>query len=144
MIRIGWGVATLAVIGFAGFEAVKYGGWAWAALALGLLGPDLTLLAGLGADPDEHGNGRLAPRAVPAYNLVHRALLPMLLIAIVAVLPIPHSQFVPWFVLGLAWFGHIAVDRAAGYRLRDADGWVRGRRPPSAGDSVSRAYQHRS
>ncbi|OYN99065.1 hypothetical protein CGZ94_06475 [Enemella evansiae] len=129
MIRMLWGSVGVAVLAFAVFEAVKYGGWTWLALAFGVLGPDLAFLAGLGADPRETGRGRLAPKAVPAYNLAHRAWLPILFLVVVSLLPIAHAVFVPWFVFGLAWLTHIAIDRAAGYGLRDAEGWVRGRVP---------------
>ena len=30
-----------------------------------------------------------------------------------------------WFVAGLAWLAHIAIDHVAGYGMRAADGWQR-------------------
>lgn len=127
--RVAWGAVALAVLAFAVFEGVKYGGWAWAGLAAGLIGPDLVFLFALGGKTADSGNGRMPPRLVPAYNLVHRALVAIGFLIVTILLPIAHTDFVPWFVLGLGWLGHIAIDRAVGYRLRDPDGWVRGRRP---------------
>lgn len=55
------------------------------------------------------------------YNLVHRAWGPLALgaAALAAGLPV-------WVLMGaLAWGLHIAVDRTAGYGLRDRDGFTR-------------------
>ncbi|MDF8264807.1 DUF4260 family protein [Luteipulveratus flavus] len=134
MRRAAWAVAALVLAAFLGFEALTYGGWAWATGALGLIGPDLAFLAAIGSDPRESGQGRLAPRAVPAYNLLHRWQVALAVTVAVCFLPISHAAFVPWFVLGLGWLLHIAVDRLAGYGLRDADGWIRGRRHVAVAD----------
>lgn len=122
--RAGWAVAAVVVGAFALFEAVKYGGWAWGAAGVGLLGPDLAFLAAIGAPVPEHG--RLPARAVRSYNLLHRCPLPVGAMAISALVPISHAAFVPWFVLGLAWLTHIALDRALGFGLRAADGRIAG------------------
>ncbi len=34
------------------------------------------------------------------------------------------------YVAGIAWLAHIALDRAAGFRLRTPDGWPRDSKPP--------------
>lgn len=93
---------------------VLLGPWA---LALWLL-PDLALIAGMSRD--FAGRGRLAPRAVGAYNAVHAYPGPILLAAAGLLLsPVLLG-------LGLLWISHVAIDRASGYGLRTADGFVRG------------------
>ena len=84
----------------------------WWAVAAGLVGPDLALLAGAarGLAP-----GQIHPRGVHAYNAVHRFWIPAGLLVLGG----------PWTVLGLAWLAHVAVDRAAGYGLRDEHGFQR-------------------
>jgi hypothetical protein len=60
--------------------------------------------------------GRLNPRAVPAYNALHVYWGPLLLgVAAAALGPAAATA-------ALAWALHIAVDRAAGYGLRDRAG----------------------
>ena len=93
---------------------VLLGPWA---LALWLL-PDLALIAGMSRD--FAGHGRLAPRAVGAYNAVHAYPGPILLAAAGLLLS-------PLLLgLGLLWISHVAIDRASGYGLRTAEGFVRG------------------
>jgi hypothetical protein len=94
------------------FEAVKHG--LWAPAALGLLGPDIALFAGL-------KDGRLNPRGVPLYNALHSYYAPVVLMAVAATGVIGLG----FFVGGLAWSAHIAVDRALGYGLRTRDGFQR-------------------
>ena len=105
-------VWALALFAFLVFEAIKHGHWAPA--LIGMLGPDIALLGGM-------GGGRLNPRAVPLYNLLHMYWLPGALMAVAATGVIALG----WFVLGLAWTTHIAVDRALGYGLRGRDGYQR-------------------
>ncbi|MBJ7332577.1 MAG: DUF4260 family protein [Solirubrobacteraceae bacterium] len=82
------------------------------AFALWLL-PDLTLLGGM-------KDGRLNPRAVPAYNAMHSLRGPFALAAAGAVVASP-------VILGLAllWLSHITIDRSLGFGPRTADGWQR-------------------
>jgi hypothetical protein len=105
-------VWALALFAFLVFEAIKHGHWAPA--LIGMLGPDVALLGGM-------GGGCLNPRAVPLYNLLHMYWLPVALMAVAATGVIALG----WFVLGLAWTTHIAVDRALGYGLRGRDGYQR-------------------
>ena len=105
-------VLALALFAVLVFEAVKHG--LWLPAVVGMLAPDIALAFGM-----EHG--RLNPRAVPLYNLLHSYGLPVALMAIAATGAIALG----WFVLGLAWATHIAVDRAVGYGLRDRDGFQR-------------------
>jgi hypothetical protein len=88
----------------------------WYAVAAGAIAPDLTLALGAGSAP-----GQLHPRAVPAYNAVHRFWGPATLVAAGALLS------GAWIALGLAWGFHVALDRAVGYGLRDAHGFQRAR-----------------
>ncbi len=88
---------------------------AWLGIAA-LVAPDLPLLV-----PGAWGErGRLRPWAVPAYNATHMLAGPLLLAGVGTVLGMPA-------VLGVAagWLVHVAVDRAAGYDLRDRHGDVR-------------------
>ena len=81
-------------------------------VALGFLGPDLALVGLIGGQEP----GRLHPRWVPAYNLLHHPASPLLL-AVAAVALGPGV-----LAAACAWGAHLAMDRAAGYGLRDADG----------------------
>ncbi len=103
------------------------GGLAALAGALWLLGPwalplwlapDLAFLAALGAPFDR--DGRLAPRAVPAYNAAHALPGPVVLSAAGAVVGAVVLG------LGLLWLSHVLLDRAMGYGLRAPDGSQRG------------------
>jgi hypothetical protein len=113
--RIAWAVAATFLLAFAVFEAVKYGGWTVGALLLGLIGPDLTFLTGIGAGPIERGV--MPRRVVPFYNAAHHWALPVVLLVVFSFVTTPAA-----FTLGLAWLAHIAVDRAVGYGFRTADG----------------------
>ncbi len=68
-------VLALALFAFLVFEVVKHGHWAPA--LVGMLGPDIALLGGM-------GGGRLNPRAVPLYNVLHMYWLPVALMAVAA------------------------------------------------------------
>ena len=83
------------------------------------IAPDLSFLAGAG---ESASPGQLPKNAVPVYNLVHRPLLPLALMIAASVGLV--SEF--WLAAGLSWLIHIAVDRAAGFGLRTAEGWQRG------------------
>src|SRR4051794_20645450 len=99
-------------------EAAKHG--AWAPAVAGAVAPDLALLLGMGSGL---AHGQLHPRAVPAYNAVHR---PWGAIALM-VLAAAGLLGTGWFVAGLGWAFHVAMDRSAGYTLRTPDGFLRGR-----------------
>ncbi len=79
-------VLALALFAFLVFEVVKHGHWAPA--LVGMLGPDIALLGGM-------GGGRLNPRAVPLYNVLHMYWLPVALMAVAATGVIALG----WFVL---------------------------------------------
>jgi Domain of unknown function (DUF4260) len=86
-------------------------------LALWLV-PDIALLAG--ASREFAQTGRLHPRAVRLYNVLHAVPGPVALIAVGALVS-PTA-----LGIGLVWLSHVAVDRAAGYGLRAPDGSIRG------------------
>jgi hypothetical protein len=120
-----WAVLTT----FAVFEIVKHGyvnGTAidavlLTAIAVGFfVAPDLTFLIGAGQTT---AKGSLPTRAVPWYNRMHRMWIPLTLTSIIGIALAPLA-IVPLagFIGGLSWMAHIALDRAAGYGLRNPDG----------------------
>ena len=115
--RILYAALTVALVAALALEmAVTDTSW-WLVVVF-LLGPDVALLLGIGSGLEK---GQLHPRAVPLYNALHRSAGPVVLL----VLASAGVLALPWFILGLGWATHIAMDRAAGYRLRDRDGWIR-------------------
>jgi amino acid transporter len=103
--------------------AVVGSGWSVAALVAMLLAPDVPLLFGMG-----HGieRGRLAPRAVPYYNAVHRLVGPVFLVSVAVVMAVVSTPQWTLVAASLAWLAHVMVDRGVGYGLRGKDGWQRG------------------
>lgn len=82
--------------------------------------PDLTFLIGAGRPT---APGSIPTPAVPWYNLMHRMWIPLTVTSFVGIALAPLA-LVPLagFVGGLSWMAHIALDRAAGYGLRNPDG----------------------
>jgi hypothetical protein len=80
--------------------------------------PDVPRLFGIG---QHHAHGQMAPRAVPLFNVMHQALIPVALagLAVAGLL----SPF--WLVGCVAWLGHIVIGWAVGDGLRTADGYPR-------------------
>ncbi|MFI5281650.1 MAG: DUF4260 family protein [Candidatus Dormibacterales bacterium] len=96
-------VAGAAALIAAGFVYWSLGGGWGLALAL-LLAPDLAFAAFLfGVKP-----------GVAAYNAVHRPIVPIALLAVGLVTGLRLAA-----LLALIWVAHIAMDRAAGYGLRE-------------------------
>jgi hypothetical protein len=124
-----WALVWAGLTAVAGFELAKHGyvngdtgdAVILTASAVGLfIAPDLTFLAGLG---DPVSKGMMSPRAVPYYNAMHRIWLPLLLTAGIGVVFAPLGLLgLAGFIGGLSWMAHIAMDRTAGYSLRNADG----------------------
>lgn len=81
--------------------------------------PDVAFLLAIGRTVQ---HGQLAPRAVPAYNLLHGPVVPLALLALAAVGAL--GQY--WVVAAITWGAHIAIDRGCGYGLRTPEGWQRG------------------
>ena len=114
---------------FAVFEVVKHGhvngsaleATVFTATAVGFfIAPDLTFLIGAGQPVVK---SHIAPKAVPWYNAMHRMWLPISLTTIIGVVFAPLGfATLAQFIRGLSWMAHIALDRAGGYGLRNADG----------------------
>lgn len=116
------GAAGLALLGGTIAEMAVHGGAViWSGL-LGLTGPDLAFAVGAG---QSHEHGRLARRAVPFYNVLHRPWLPLIMLAAVSFDGQASEQAAPYIAAALGWLAHIALDRALGFGLRAADGSIR-------------------
>jgi hypothetical protein len=114
--RIAYGVLFSLLFAATVFEVARHGMWG-AALAGGI-GPDLALLLGAGTGLVK---GQLHPRAVPAYNLVHRFWIPAALVT-AASFGVVGLELL---IAGLAWATHVAMDRSVGYGLRTREGFQR-------------------
>lgn len=114
--RLAYASLALVLLAAVVLEVSRHGGgWVTAAF---FLAPDLALV--YGAAPGLQ-RGRLHPRAVPAYNAVHRLSGPLLLGAAAWVGLVPIA-----FLAGAcAWGVHVALDRSLGYGLRTRDGFQR-------------------
>lgn len=114
---------------FALFEVIKHGYvYGSPAYAIGLtaaavgafVAPDLTFVIGLG---DSVAKGSISPKAVPFYNGAHRMAAAFAFTTLIGLGLAPlGSSALAVFIGGLSWMAHIAMDRAAGYGLRNADG----------------------
>ncbi|NBM19517.1 DUF4260 family protein [Streptomyces sp. GC420] len=122
-VRVAWGVLAVFLLVWTVFEAAKYGGWVIVAAVLGVIAPDLSFLAGVGA-PGPHRHGQLPRRAVPVYNLLHRPAVPFV-VMLTCLIPESQGLAVSLFTFGLAWMHHVASDRAFGFGLRTPEGWQR-------------------
>jgi len=114
--RIAYATLAALLVAAIAVEAIMYSSY-WQIAAFGI-GPDLALLFGGGRDL---ARGQLHPRAVGAYNLLHRFWGPLALGGAVALGIAP----VAFLVGALAWAFHVALDRAMGYGLRTRDGFQR-------------------
>ncbi|WP_327666856.1 DUF4260 domain-containing protein [Streptomyces sp. NBC_00485] len=121
--RTAWLANALFWSAFAILEAVNHG-WLAGGLALVFFVlPDLTFLVALDEAP-RMAKGQLAPRAVPYYNAMHRALVPLALAVAYSVQPV--FAWAPAFAALCGWLAHISYDRAFGYGLRTKEGFQRG------------------
>ncbi len=114
--RLAWGGAAVALLAAAVLQVQDNGG-GWLALGFAVM-PDLGLLAGISGGLEK---GQLAPRAVPIYNALHRLPGPAILAGLTLTGILPQV----WLSAALGWALHIAIDRAVGYGLRDANGFQR-------------------
>jgi hypothetical protein len=110
------GLATALLVALV-YQVWAHGTGYWQLVAFGA-GPDLALLLGAGAGL---ARGQLHPRAVPAYNLLHRLVGPAALLAAALLAGLGPA----WVVAALAWALHVAIDRAVGYGLRTKEGFQR-------------------
>ncbi|MGW2420122.1 DUF4260 family protein [Streptomyces sp. NPDC001709] len=120
--RTAWLALALFWSAFAVLEGINHGLLAGTLALAFLVLPDLTFLVALD-DAPRMAKGRLAPRAVPYYNAMHRALVPLALLAAYTVLPV---AWPPAFAALCGWLAHISYDRAFGYGLRTKEGYQRG------------------
>ena len=98
-------------------EAFGHGTGYWQIAAFGFA-PDLALFFGAS---NGLAKGQLHPRAVGAYNLMHRFWGPLAMLVLAA-----FGLVGLGFLIGaLAWAFHIALDRTVGYGLRTRDGFQR-------------------
>ncbi|KQW00500.1 DUF4260 family protein [Streptomyces sp. Root369] len=120
--RTAWLAGALFWSAFSVLEAVNHG-WLAGTLALTFFVlPDLTFLVALDEAP-RMAKGQLPPRAVPYYNTMHRALVPLALMALYTVGPVTAPAL---FAALCGWLAHISYDRAFGYGLRTKEGFQRG------------------
>lgn len=120
--RVTWGMSALVWLGVLVLCCVW---WGWPATAVavvfGVL-PDISLIGAFA------GEGKLKPGRVRFYNALHTMTAPILLLAVgIAVLLLTggfESGFWLIGIVGLAWFVHIAADRALGFGLRAPDGSI--------------------
>ncbi|HEU4673998.1 MAG TPA: DUF4260 family protein [Candidatus Limnocylindrales bacterium] len=136
--RLAWLAVGVGLAAFSVFEVVVHDLGPVPIVVFAVL-PDLAFLAGIG---QPHRPGQLPPRAVPAYNLAHRPVIPVALIALALVGLLgarllneepgafEAARRIPLvvYVAGLTWLAHVALDRAFGFGLRTADGWQRRQR----------------
>jgi hypothetical protein len=111
--RFGWALLASFMIAFAVFEVVKHDLGTGPILLFGLL-PDVTLVAGI-----RHRGRRLPARAFHFYNAAHSPIGPVALLVVTS-LGVYEFLDLFWFVGGLSWLAHIAMDRALGFRPRIA------------------------
>jgi hypothetical protein len=100
---------------FALVEMIRFGGATWIALAFIIL-PDIALMYGAAPGLER---GRLHPRAVRFYNVVHSFWIPLAFM--LAGLWLPPLVF----TAGAVWAAHIAWDRGLGFGLRSREGYQR-------------------
>jgi hypothetical protein len=114
--RVAWAALAAFSLAFIVLEVINHGGSALIAAFLLLIAPDLTMFIGARAA----GDGKLSPKAVPWYNVMHRPWIPLAVLVVYSVGGL--GDWVPLFTAGLGWLAHIALDRAFGYGLRERDG----------------------
>lgn len=92
------------------------------ALFFGLL-PDVSLIGAFSGQ-----QGKLKPSRVRFYNLMHTMYIPMGMVVVGIALFFMTGGYESgiWAlaIAGLAWFVHIAADRAFGFGFRDTDGSI--------------------
>ncbi|MGO2139294.1 MAG: DUF4260 family protein [Leucobacter sp.] len=120
--RVVWGMSALLWLIITVLWCVWFG---WPAVTVAVIFailPDIALI-GAFASP-----GRLKPERVAFYNTMHNALIAVgvLVVGFAAFLLTGGMDGGVWALglAGLAWFVHIAVDRACGFGRRDTDGSI--------------------
>lgn len=122
LLRVTWGMSA-AVWFVVLVLACVWWGWpaTCVAVVFGLL-PDVSLIGGFAEQ------GRLKPERVRLYNTLHTMVVPIVMLAAGVVLFIATGAYESGFwglaLAGLAWFVHIAADRAFGFGFRDSNGEI--------------------
>lgn len=100
--------------------------WGWPAATVAIIFGALPDIALIGAFSGVQG--KLKPERVNFYNVMHSMYIPMpILIVGIAIFFFTggyESGFWAIAIAGLAWFVHIAADRAFGFGFRDTDGSI--------------------
>ncbi|MCW2288000.1 DUF4260 family protein [Leucobacter luti] len=120
--RAMWGMSALVWVVVAVLWCVW---WGWPAIfvvvVFGLL-PDVALVGAFAE------RGKLKPSRVSFYNALHNVAVPaaLILVGFVVLFVTGGIATGSWGIAlaGLAWFVHIAADRALGFGLRAADGSI--------------------
>ena len=115
-----WLIPGLALALVANVKATEHGLGLVPVILFGIL-PHLPVLLGI---RQPRPRGHIGTRAVPLFNALHQPLVP----AAIAAVALTGLLSPLWLVAGLAWLGHIVVDRGLGDGLRAKDG----RRAPAA------------
>lgn len=121
-LRTAWGVLGGSLLLWDVFEVLKHMGWVIPGAALGAALPFAARLAAVG---QAHGQGQLAPRAVPLHNLLNRAVIPFAIMVVFSFLGDAPEDIAAPFTFGMSWLTGIAIARALGFGLRTPDGWQR-------------------
>lgn len=119
--RGAWAGSALFWSAFGVLEGVNHGWFAGLAALFGLLAPDLTMLVGV-REAAATAHGQLPPKAVPYYNALHRATVPLALVVAYSFGPLDAPAL---FAALCGWLAHISYDRAFGYGLRTKEGFQR-------------------
>jgi len=126
-----WLVPGIALALAANGQANAHGLGLGPVILFGIL-PHLPVLLGI---RQPRPRGHIGPRAVPLFNALHQPLVPVAITAVALtglVSPL-------WLVAGLAWLGHVVVDRGLGDGLRVADGGQRASAAPGRPIRLDRA-----
>lgn len=123
--RVLWGLLSIVLLVVAVVGSIRDGWLIGGIVIVFALLPDVSLIGAF----DRARPGALRPERVVLYNMLHLARFPLLLIAAGAAMSVTPMSVTPIGTMvlaaGIAWLAHIAVDRAAGYGLRDAVGNIR-------------------
>jgi hypothetical protein len=104
--RVAWAALAVFLLAFIALEVVNHGIPALVAALLFLIAPDLTMLTKTGVTSNP------PPRAVPYYNLAHRAWIPLTVLLIYSIGLL--GDWVPLFTAALGWLAHIALHQTFG------------------------------
>ncbi|WP_053383833.1 DUF4260 family protein [Leucobacter celer] len=120
--RVSWGMSALVWFAVIVLCCVFWGWWASLVAVIFGLFPDVALIGAFA------GEGRLKPSRVRLYNTLHTMTYPIVLLVVGLIVFLTTGAldggFWPIALAGVAWFVHIAADRALGFGLRAPDGSI--------------------